>query len=68
MLKIIRLASGESHCFLTGSTQNVVEVKFDNKCFAGTISWDALLEVLKKQTGTEAAKIPSGNNSIPNDK
>lgn len=47
MLKIIKLS--ENACFLTGSKKDVVEIKFDDKSFSGAISWDALIDVLKRK-------------------
>ena len=57
MLKIIKLS--ESACFLTGSKEDVVEVKFDDKSFSGAISWGALIDILKRkatETPTDANK------------
>ena len=57
MLRIIKFS--DKACFLTGAkSDEVVEVKFTDKSFTGSLSWAALLDVLKRK----AAETPCGDN------
>ena len=59
MLKITGFSNNP--CFLTGDKgADVVEVKFTDKSFTGSLSWSALLGVLKRKAAdaqTEKGKI-----------
>ncbi len=47
MLKITKFS--DKPCFLTGTEKDVVEVKFTDKSFTGSLSWAALLDIMKRK-------------------
>lgn len=65
MLQIKGLSNNE--CFVTGSNDDVVDVKFKDGSFEGSIAWATLLKVLKRRAkktdspAREAEKLATGN-------
>ena len=57
MLKVIGFAKEDQACFVTQSKKDVVVVKFADGSFSGTLSWNALLDILKRKAAeNEKAK------------
>lgn len=55
MVTIVRLST--KPCFLCGSHQNTVEVRFKDRTFAGIVCKDHLFQLLQKRTdGLETAE------------
>jgi hypothetical protein len=66
MLKIIGFSKNKP-CFLTGKTgPDIVEVRFLDKSFAGSLSWDELLKVMKRKAAEneEAKRDVEQTNSM----
>jgi len=70
MLRVLRFS--DRACFLTGSREDVVDVKLEDRSFAGSISWAALLDVLRRKAaeteadeGNQARKGGSTTSSTP---
>ena len=49
-------------CFVSGSGEDVVDVKFKDGSFEGSISWDNLLKVIKRKAG---GRSPQERDSAP---
>lgn len=64
MLKVTGIS--EKKCFITGTTENVVDVRMDDKSFQGAIAWTELIKVIKRNSnahGKRSEQPSSGESS-----
>ncbi len=50
-------------CFISGTAEDVVDVKFKDGSFAGAICWSELLKILKRNQPRTQSRTTAGKQS-----